>query len=180
MNKKYWVSIFIVATIVLTTSFILGCARNKSAHQQDQGSVQTPKPATITTEELKKLRWIEGTWRGTGVDQAPFFERYKFENDSTLLTESFADETLSKVTEVTRYELKDGHFSNGGEGSRWVLTHLDNDSAKFEPVAEAQNSFVFRRISKDKWKATLTWPAKGDKPAGEKVYDMERWNPAAK
>lgn len=179
MSKKYWIIILIFATVA--TLFTYGIfARNKSVPQQVQSSVQPPKPASITLEELKKLRWIEGTWRGTGVDQSPFFERYKFENDSTLLTESFADETLAKVTEVTRYELKDGQFGNGGEGSRWVLTHLDDESAKFEPVAKARNSFVFQRESKDKWKATLTWPANGDKPAGERVYYMERWNPAKK
>ena len=42
-----------------------------------------PAPKEITRADLAKLRWIVGTWRGTGGDVAPFYERYKFENDST-------------------------------------------------------------------------------------------------
>jgi hypothetical protein len=29
--------------------------------------------------------------------------------------------------------------------------------------------------SKDVWKATIMFPASGDKPAGQRVYKMERW-----
>jgi len=61
----------------------------------------TPTPATpakLTAEDLKKLRWIEGTWRGTGVNQPAFFERYRWENDTTLAVDSFENEKLEKVT----------------------------------------------------------------------------------
>ena len=37
-------------------------------------SAQTNK---FTTADLQKLRWIEGTWRGTGDVDKPFFERYR-------------------------------------------------------------------------------------------------------
>jgi hypothetical protein len=58
------------------------------------------------------LRWIEGTWRGSGVDQAPFFERYRFENESTLAVDSFSDEKLDKIEDTRRFELKDGWFGS--------------------------------------------------------------------
>src|SRR5688500_18028374 len=71
---------------------------------------QRPKPAPvanhITVEDLKKRRWIEGTWRGTGGGVPPFFERYRFENPTTLVVEGLADEKVEKVTETSRFELK--------------------------------------------------------------------------
>ncbi len=135
-------------------------------------SAQTKK---FTAADLQKLRWIEGTWRGTGDVDKPFFERYRFEGDSVLAVDSFEDETLAKVTETTRYELKDGEFGGGNEGFRWVASSIDDQQITFMPVTKARNSFRFERESKDSWKAILNWPAITDKPARQRVYKMERW-----
>jgi hypothetical protein len=134
-----------------------------------------PQPKKLTTADLAQLRWLEGSWRGTGDVEQPFFERYYFENDSTLAVEGFEDETLSKVTDVTRFELKDGQFGNRGEGSRWVVTQLTAQSVTFEPVVKARNSFRWERESQDVWRAVLDWPATANAPARRRVYKMERW-----
>ena len=156
----------IIATLLLclTTS----CA----SYQQPQSP--TPTPKSITTADLSKLRWIEGSWKGTGDIDKPFYERYRFENDSTLIIESADDESFSKVTDTSRYSLKDGHFGNEGEGSRWVATALDDKSITFAPVQKAQNSFIWERESENVWKATLSTPAKGNTPAKQVNYRMDR------
>jgi hypothetical protein len=128
----------------------------------------------ITAADLKKLRWIEGTWRGTGGDK-PFFERYRFESDSVLAVDGFEDETLAKVTETTRFELKDGEFGGGSEGSRYVATSLDERAIEFGPAVNVKNGFRWERESKDVWKATIILPATAEKPARQRVYKMERW-----
>ncbi len=133
---------------------------------------QTPKPKKLTSADLQKLRWIEGSWRGSGVDQAPFFERYRFENDTTLIVDGLEGD---KVTDTTRFELKDGEFGGGNEGSRYVVSAMDDNSITFSPVTKARNTFKWERVTADSWKATLTWPATKDKPAGERIYSMERW-----
>ncbi|MBV9210819.1 MAG: hypothetical protein JOZ52_09340 [Acidobacteria bacterium] len=143
-----------------------------------QDSSSQPKPKRISPEDLKKLGWIEGAWRGTGDVEKPFFERYHFEG-TTLVVESLTDETLGKVDDVTRFELRDGQFGNGGEGARWLVTELTDDSITFAPAARARNSFRWQHESKDVWKATLDWPAAEGKPARQRVYKMERW-PLAK
>jgi hypothetical protein len=132
----------------------------------------TPKPKPLTAAELQKLRWIEGSWRGSGDQQEAFFERYRFENETTLAVDSLKDD---KVTETTLFVLQDGEFGGGSEGSRWVATSLEENSITFEPVANARNSFTWQRETKDSWKAVLKWPATKDKPARERIYQMERW-----
>ena len=149
-------------------ALLLLCITSCAIGQQ----VQTPKPKLITTVDLQQLRWIEGSWRGTGVDQAPFFERYRFENDTTLAVDTLEGE---KVTDTTRFELKNGEFGGGSEGSRYVATALDENSITFAPVTKARNSFRWQRTTADSWKAVLNWPAANGKPAGERVYNMERW-----
>ena len=135
---------------------------------------QTPA-RNLTTADLKKLRWIEGTWRGTGINQPPFFERYRFESDTVLAIDGFDDEKLTKVTDTTRYELKDGEFGGGSDGSRYAATAIDDNSISFVPVVKARNSFIWKRETKDSWTAILRWPAANDKPAGERIYNLERW-----
>ena len=129
----------------------------------------TSTPVAITAAELKKLNWIEGTWRGTGVVQKPFYERYKFEDASALVMEELADETASTVTRTTRYELKDGKFGN----ERYVATALDDRSVIFSPLTPGPNSFRWQTESKDAWTAILTLPATAT-TSKETVYKMER------
>ena len=154
--------------IVIMTGMLfvfVACAQNSSSQS---------KPKRISPEELKSLSWIEGTWRGTGDVEKPFFERYHFEG-TTLVVEGFSDETLGKVDDVTRFELTDGQFGNGGEGARWAATELTADAITFAPVARARNTFRWQHESKDSWKAILDWPAAEGKPARQRAYKMVRW-----
>lgn len=150
--------------------------RQSDAGAQQSGATQTaaPAPAKVTAAELAKLRWIEGSWRGTGDVERPFYERYRFEGDA-LLVEGFADETLSKADDVTRFELKDGEFGGGGGGAHWAASEIKDDSITFVPVRGARNSFRWQKGEDGTWAAVLEWPAAEGKPARRRVYRMERW-----
>jgi hypothetical protein len=161
----------LIAGVVILTGTI-ACAGSGTTNTQTPAAApaSTVTPKTVTTAELQKLKWIEGTWRGTGQTQPPFFERYRFENDSTLVMEELADESLSKVNKTTRYELKDGRFGT----ERAVATALDDTSVTFSPLIAGRNSFTWQSESKDTWKAILTLPATATAPAKETIYKLER------
>ncbi|HKP38161.1 MAG TPA: hypothetical protein VJT71_14985 [Pyrinomonadaceae bacterium] len=171
--------LLVLALISFSTA--LACAAKSSGNSVSVSPTPTPTPTPgatpikLTTDNLKKLRWIEGSWRGTGKDQPAFFERYRFESDSVLAVDSFEDETLKKVTETTRFELKNGEFGGGSEGARYVATSLDDNSIEFGPALKVRNWFVWKQESKDAWTAIIKWPATTDKPARERTYNMERW-----
>ena len=162
----------LLAGLVMLTGTIAcagpGTSSTTQAPTATPASTVTPK--IVTTAELQKLKWIEGTWRGTGETQPPFFERYRFENDSTLVMEELADESLSKVNSTTRYELKDGRFGT----DRAVATALDDTSITFSPLISGRNSFKWQSESRDTWKAILTLPATAKAPAKETIYKLER------
>lgn len=178
MNGNRRTVFLLIAAVVAGCLFAPACAKNRANSAPQTPATPTVTPGRFSTSDLTKLRWIEGTWRGTGDVETPFYERYRFENDSTLAVEGFADEKVDRVSDITRFELKEGQFGNGGDGSRWVATVIDNDSITFEPVSKARNSFVWKRASKDLWQAVLMWPAVDNKPARQRVYRMERWPPA--
>ena len=162
-------------TVVAALCFGYGCNRSSAVTQGQATPSPTVTGGTFTAADLQKLRWIEGTWRGTGGGVPPFVERYKFESDSVLAVESLEGEKLDKVTDVTRFELKDGQFGGGSEGSRYVATALDDKSVTFGPAIKAKNFFRWERESENSWKAVIYWPATDKKPAGERTYQMERW-----
>jgi len=165
-----------VLLLLLALLNFVACAKTESqppAQSSPAAVSPSPVPKQITPAELAKLRWIEGTWRGTGGDVPPFFERYKFENETTLLVETLADETLSKVSDQSRFELKDGHFGYSADGSGSVATALDDTSITFEPTGKSRNSFRWQRESDISWKAILKWTDKNG-AAKERIYSMER------
>ena len=166
---------FFAALAVVSLMFLAGACASPSQTNQQTAS-PSPQPKTITAADLTKLRWIEGSWRGTGDIDKPFYERYRFENDTTLLVESFEDEKFEKVTEADRFELKDGHFGKLTGESGSVATAFDDNSITFSPLGKARNSFRFQRESTDSWKAVLNWKDSSGTPK-ERVYKMERWPP---
>jgi len=169
------VSVLKLLLLMTALCFSFGCSRTSAVNRAQS----TPTPAvagkTLEASDLRKLRWIEGTWRGTGGGVPPFVERYKFESDTVLAVESLEGEKLDKVTDVTRFELKDGKFGGGSEGSRWVATSIDDKQITFGPVTKARNSFRWEWVSENSWKAVLSWPATDAAPARERIYEMERW-----
>ena len=104
----------------------------------------------------------------------PFFERYRFEG-TTMIVETLADETLKKIEETSRFELKNGEFGHTEGERRSAASEITDRHVQFVPVGGEGNDFRFERQDDGTWRAVLEWPAKGDKPAGQKVYKMEPW-----
>lgn len=170
------VTALVLSLAACAAIYCAGCSRAAKEIDRAHDAAAPPGPKTITPDDLKRLRWIEGAWRGTGDAEPPFFERYRFDGDSALIVESFEDGTLGKVTETTRFEIRNGQFGNWEGAARWAATQLDANSVTFEPAAGARNSFRWQRgDSADAWKAVLDWPPNGDKPARRRTYNMERW-----
>jgi hypothetical protein len=132
---------------------------------------QAPAPVKLTEKDLQALRWIEGSWRGTGGAVPPFFERYRFDGAATLLVEHLEGE---KVTSTSRYALQNGEFARVGDKVRSVATAFDQTSITFHSADPARGSYRWQRESANAWKAILKWPASGTRAAGERVYTLER------
>ncbi|HET7457295.1 MAG TPA: hypothetical protein VFJ74_06550 [Gemmatimonadaceae bacterium] len=186
-----WATALLGAIVVAATLLFSAGARATARRTQAAKAASASRVDTLvhnfagvplTPADLAHLRWIEGTWRGSGSGQAPFYERYRFADDSTLVVESFADSTLGRVTDVTRFELRGGTLASTPNepkpgAARWVASRFAADSAvTFAPLARARNSFTWRRDSADAWTATLEWPATpGAAEARRRVYEMRRW-----
>jgi len=162
---------------IIGVSFIAaGCLNAKVANIDTQPPVAQSTPSkTFTPADVAKLKWIEGTWRGMDGDK-PFYERYKIEETAMVVESLKADGSVDG--EPGRFELKDGEFGKGVGDQRSAASEITADHIQFFPAAPGKlNNFRFERQSNNTWRAVLEWPAKGDKPAGQKIYIMEPWKP---
>lgn len=130
--------------------------------------------ATVTAAEFQTIRWIEGTWRGSGGGVDPFYERYRFLDDSTLLRETFSDSSLAAVSDSTRIGLRGTRVVDPAGDPKWQATAFDSASWRFESLEDAARAFTWRRATEDSWTATLEWrDATGS--AQQRVYTLERF-----
>jgi hypothetical protein len=166
-------------TVVLAISVcfvVVGCSRAQVANIDTQSSAAQSSPSkTFTAADIAKLKWIEGTWRGLDGDK-PFYERYQIEETAMVVETLKADGSVNG--DPDRFELKDGQFGKGEGDRRSFASEITADHIQFVPAVPGKsNSFRFERQPNNTWRAVLEWPAKGDKPAGQKIYIMEPWKP---
>ena len=160
----------------------------KPANANTQAA-QIPQPGPtpsnqITEADIAKLKWLEGTWRGMDGEK-PFYERIHFEG-TTMVVETLTDETLSKVGDTARFELKDGEFGNTVGESRSAASSIGENSVQFVPDAAQPggtpkgHTFRFERQDDGTWLAILETQATPTRPASQKTYKMEPWKASAK
>jgi hypothetical protein len=145
------------------------------AQSTAQSTAQATPAKKFTATDVAKLKWIEGTWRGMDGDK-PFYERYKIEETAMVVESLKADGSVDGAPD--RFELKNGEFGKDEGDQRSVASEITDDHIQFVPaVGGKTNSFRFERQPNNTWRAVLEWPARGDKPAGQKIYIMEPWKP---
>jgi hypothetical protein len=186
--RNYIFVLAVIGTSLITAS----CSNAQLANTDtqpgvDQSRAQSPAPSTaqasaqatpskeFTAADVAKLKWIEGTWRCMNGDK-PFYERYKIEETAMVVETLKADGSVDGAPD--RFELKDGEFGKDEGDKRSVASEITADHIQFVPAVPGKmNNFRFERQPNNTWRAVLDWPAKGDKPARQRIYIMEPWKP---
>ena len=165
-----------VLSVLVVSFFAASCGDAQVAKSDAQPPVTQSTPSKkFTAADVAKLKWIEGTWRGMDGDK-PFYERYKIEETAMVVESLKADGSVAGAPD--RFELKNGEFGKDDGDQRSVASEITDDYIQFVPAVPGKsNSFRFERQPNNTWRAVLDWPAKGDKPARQKIYIMEPWKP---
>jgi hypothetical protein len=162
------------ALLLASTLLAFGACKGGSDEQPAEPALPAPAavtPAAVTPADVQRLRWLEGTWKGTGDGTQSFYEAYRFVDDATIQTLTYTDSSLSQVADSGRIALSGGVLTSRGGAARWVATELDSTHVHFEPQENAQNAFTWTFDTPDAWTAVLRWAS------SERVYRMERIGP---
>jgi len=122
--------------------------------------------------DLGKLRWLEGTWRGTSPGESPVYERYHFVNDSTIEITYYSDSTLQRPSASGRVYLTVGRIYHTFGPGRWGASRIDKSGVYFVPQVNARNTFSWVYESPNTWTATRRSGASGREMVT--VYQMRR------
>lgn len=134
---------------------------------------QSQAPFGVT--DLSKLRWLEGTWRGSAQGESSVYERYRFVNDSTIEITYFNDAAMSRASGNGRVYLTVGRIYHTFGPGRWGATRVDQSGVHFVPQVNARNTFSWSYQGPDTWTATRRSSASGREAVT--VYQMERVRP---
>ena len=130
-------------------------------------------PAAVNAADFRTIRWIEGTWRGTGGGVEPFFEHYRMPDDTTLMRYSFADSSLATVSDSAHIVLRGGRVVEPAHDPAWQVTAFDSASWRFEHLREPGRAYTWRFVSTDQWTARLEWLDAQGRPQ-ERLYTLDR------
>ena len=145
----------VIAALLIATS--------AAGAQQASGTSLTPPPkavagtaVVVTKAQVTSLRWLEGTWRGTGGGVPAFAEGYKFVNDSTIEISFYSDSLGTKVTSTGKMTLSAGQLFYTGNGTEYVATKIAPKSVTFVPKGtNGKNQFEWTMNTPTEWVAVL-------------------------
>jgi hypothetical protein len=178
MNIKIY--IMIKFGIVIWITVILGsCGDNnkelKTEKDEPKDSTTIVKKDSITysKDDLKKIKWIEGKWRGM-YNGKPFYEIYRMVNHSVLeiITYEWNGKDSSK-SDKSFVSWKNGAYYLG-HANNYKVTEISDTHIKMLPNYMASNDVLWKYVNENRWDAIL----KGKENTNE--YHMERFDPFGK
>lgn len=132
-------------------------------------SDQAAAPTTLA--DFQSVRWIEGSWRGSGGQYPSFFEEYTFLDDSTLRRRTYADSTFTVVNDSADFVFRGGQVSQVSGSESRVMTRFSGDTVIYRPGPGGRYGYTWVRVSDTEWQAILDPASPGGAPT---VYVMRK------
>ena len=157
--------------LLLPLAALLACFPTPRRTTGTAATNATP-PTAPATPKLRQLAWLEGRWRGSEDEGAPFFESYHVVSDYLIEGHTYTDSTFRTAKDTSLIQLQGDEVVTG---SNAVAVELDSASVRFETRGGA-SGYTWTRIDPDRWTAVITWSnAKGEPQ--RKTYFMSRVAP---
>ncbi|HET9426622.1 MAG TPA: hypothetical protein VFO55_14765 [Gemmatimonadaceae bacterium] len=166
------------APIILFAAAIAATACTKDKSGQPPENFETPAapaapmPASWSLADFGHLRYLEGQWRGTMPGGRPFYESYRFLNDSTILRGSHTDSTYSTKSDSALIVFRAGAVIDSGSAV-FHATKLDSSVVDFRADVDPRRGFTWTRESADAWTARIL-SAAPDGTERVTIYPMRR------
>lgn len=109
--------------------------------------------------DFQALRYVEGDWRGSGYEGGPFYESYRFADDSTIEMTAWTDSTMTVARESSQYLFRDGIIRTSKDAR---LVRVDDEGHHFQA---ASYGWTFSPVTPDRWNARV---------GPSTVYTMDR------
>ena len=167
------------ALALMVGGVLAGAACSKKDADQPPPNFQTPAapaqpmPAKFATADFARLRYLEGTWRGTMPNGQSFYESFHFLDDSTALQGTHTDSTFRKKSDSSRIVFRGGAVYDSG-GTVSIAEKLDSTVIDFR--TSPTYHFTWTKTGADAWTAQLM-SRNADGTDRVTIYPMKRVKP---
>jgi hypothetical protein len=144
-------------------------AANPAAAGAQAGNV--PRGA-FSPADFARLRWLQGDWAGTAVDEAPTYQRFRFTDDTTIAITYYRDPAFSQEVANGRVYLSVGRIYHTFGSNRWAAARVDSSGLYLVPQMTARNNYSWVHVSPDAWTSTMRTGVSGHQRVI--VYNMKR------
>lgn len=127
-------------------------------------------PTRFALADFNRLRYLEGTWRGTMSNGNAFYESYHFLNDSTIQKGGHTDSTFRTKSDSGWIIFRGGAVIDSGGSQTYTAEKLDSTTVDFR--ASPTYHFTWTREGADAWTARLFSGTGGAEKVT--VYPMRR------
>ena len=155
-------------SLLLPLAALLACFPAPRRTSGNAATTATP-PAAPATAKLRQLAWLEGRWRGSEDEGAPFYESYRVVSDYLIEGHTYTDSTFRTVKDTSLIQLQGDEIRTG---SNAVAVELDSTSVRFQ-ARGGTSGYTWTRIDPDRWTAVITWTNARGEPQ-RKTYFMSR------
>ena len=150
-----------------------GNEQRTSAADEAKATPVVSDSAGYGKQDLTKLKWIEGRWRGMYSNQ-PFYEIYRLLNDSTLEITSYDWNGNDSInTSRTYVRWSEGYYYLGNQ-KNWKVAGITDTAIVMKRNYKASNDIVWRYNNATSWDAYL------ESEKGTNHYHMEAFDPFRK
>ena len=134
---------------IMTMSLLCAACFDEGSDDAAESAARTNPTPAYAVADFQALRYLEGDWRGTGYAGGPFYESYRFVNDSTIEMTAWSDSTMTAPRERSEYALRSGEIRTGSGGR---LARVDENGHHFQ---SGSSTWTFRQVSPDRWTAQV-------------------------
>lgn len=137
-----------ISLLILIAFLAINCSNPKQ-----ETAAQKDVPPTYARQDLKKISWIEGNWRGT-YDGKYFYELYRFTNDSTLeiISYEWDGQDSSKTSRSYLRWIDEAYYL--GDQKNYKVAEISDEKIYMLPV-KANNDILWKTKDGNSWEAIL-------------------------
>jgi hypothetical protein len=115
----------------------------------------TPRPS-LTQHDFRKLSFLEGRWKGVGLDGVTFYEHYDFTDPATLRGRRYSDAAFTAPIDDSTVAFANGEVISTRRSYRWKAVEMTARRACFAPV-QAPEAFCWEKTGADAVRVTQGW-----------------------
>ena len=132
----------------------LACTDDAASRNEVVADANVMRPALAS---FRQLSFMEGRWRGVGPDGVPFYEHFRFVDDSTMRSYRFPDSTFATPQDSSTVTLVADRIESSWGDHRWRASAVDSASIHFEPLEGTSDRFTLRRVSQGTLQVQQQW-----------------------